>query len=228
MMAMNYSKLIFSLFVGSFLMVAQAQISDASHVAQALKRSITLDDDMSDWEGLPQYSIALNNTELAEPVTQPGFYRVAFDDHFFYVYASFMQTQDSLSMGLSEDAEEWWLADTFEVFVRIEGQEALHYALSPEGIGFTNFLTDNDFQTHSSISEDSWSIQVAFPLVENSLPSVQANDSWELKVGRGNRSAKEYSLWPMGGDFLAEDNYGLVYFTEQIESDSLLFDRLKR
>lgn len=209
-------------------MFAQAQITDASHVAQALKRSITLDDDMSDWEGLPQYRVVLSNTELAEPVTQIGFYSVAFDDDFFYVYASFMQAQDSLTIGLREDAEEWWLADTFEVFVKLEDQEALHYAVSPEGIGFTNFLTDNDFETYSSMAEDSWSIQVAFPLSKHSLPSVQANDSWAFKVGRGNRSAREYSLWPMGGDFLAEDNYGLIYFTEQIESDSLLFDRLKR
>ncbi len=228
MIYMKYLKLIFSLFVGSFFIFTHAQISDASHVAQALNRSVTLDDDMSDWEGLPQYSVILNNTELPEPVTQTGFYSVAFDDDFFYIYASFMQTQDSLTMGLSEDAEEWWLADTFEVFVKLEGQDALHYAVSPEGIGFTNFLTDNDFETYSSMAEDSWSIQVAFPLAKNSLPSAQADDSWELKVGRGNRSAKEYSLWPMGGDFLAEDNYGLVYFTKQIESDSLLFDRLKR
>jgi hypothetical protein len=59
------------------------------------------------------------------------------------------------------------------------------------------------------------------------LPTVANADTWEFKVGRGFHNAQEYSLWPRGGDFLGEENYGLLYFTEVLEDEAKLFETLK-
>ena len=217
------------IFVGLLVIsVSQAQISEPGHIAQALKRSITLDADMSDWEGLPRYEVALSNTEEPSTFEQAGYFSVAWDDAFLYVMAVFRQPQDSLTIGLGEDAEEWWLGDTFELFIRFaDGQDALHYAANPDGARYKAFLTSNDFEVLSAIEEERWMVELAFPLAKQDLLAIETGDAWAFKVGRGFHSAQEFSLWPMGGDFLAEDNYGLIYFTEQIESDTVLFDRLK-
>lgn len=223
---MNY--LLSVLLFLNLVVFAHAQASEPGTIAQALKRSISLDEDMSDWEGLPIYSINLNNAEAPVVVTEQGYFSVAWDEQHLYVLGVFNQPQANLITGLAEDAEEWWTADTFEVFVRLEPETLLHYATNPDGTGFLNFLTDNAYESFSSLGEEGWSLQLAFPLTSHALPTVQTGDSWEFKVGRGNPNAKEYSLWPLGGDFLGEDNFGLIYFTEQIESESVLSDRLKQ
>jgi hypothetical protein len=38
--------------------------------------------------------------------------------------------------------------------------------------------------------------------------------------------AKEYSLWPNGGDFQAEDNFGRLYFTETLEEPGVLLEEI--
>ncbi len=222
-----------SFFIAIFLILSlstfvNAQASEPGTIAQALKRSISLDDDMSDWDGLPVYAINLSNTDAPESVTEQGHFSVAWDEQHLYLLGVFTQPQANLITGLTADTEEWWNADTFEVFVRLVPETILHYATSPDGTGFLNFLTDNAYETHSSLTEEGWSLQIAFPLASPALPAVQTGDSWDFKVGRGNPVAKEYSLWPLGGDFLGEDNFGLLYFTEQIESESILSDKLKQ
>jgi hypothetical protein len=216
------------LFILSLGVYVNAQASEPGTIAQALKRSINLDDDMTDWEGLPVYAVNLSNSETPEAVSEQGYFSVAWDEQHLYLLGVFTQSQANLITGLAEDAEEWWNADTLEVFVRLEPDTILHYATSPDGTGFLNFLTDNAYETYSSISEEGWSLQLAFPLASNALAAAQTGESWEFKVGHGNPSAKEYSLWPLGGDFLGEDNFGLLYFTEQIESESIISDKLKQ
>lgn len=206
----------------------QAQASDSSHLAQALKRTISLDLDMSDWEGLPEYLIELSNAEEPTLVKETGYFSLAWDDDYLYVKGVFEQAEASLSIGLAEDSKEWWLGDTLEVFIRLAPEQRFHYASSPDATRFVAFLTDNNYQSLSQLDALAWTLQLAFPLSGSSLPAIQTGDSWEFKIGRGNSLAKEYSLWPMGGDFLGESNYGLVYFTEQIESDSIVFDKLSQ
>lgn len=223
---MKPSSFLFTLFLALFAL-AGAQASEPGTIAQALKRSISLDDDMTDWDGLPVYAVNLSNSESPEAVSQQGYFNVAWDDTYLYIRGVFEQPQSSLTVGLTEDAEEWWNADTLEVFVQLTPESTLHYAANPDGTGFTNFLTDNYFETYSSVTEDFWTLQLAFPLGVNALPLIQTEDVWEFKVGRGNTSTKEYSLWPLGGDFLGEENYGLIYFTEQIESESIISEKLR-
>jgi hypothetical protein len=58
------------------------------------------------------------------------------------------------------------------------------------------------------------------------LPALTTGDVWQFKVGRGYIAANEYSLWPNGGDFQAEDNFGSLYFGVALENPEALYTRL--
>lgn len=227
MIIMKRSQYFFLILLVSLLITTSvnAQATNPNHLAQALKTTITLDADLSDWEGLPQYTVNLSNTEDPTMFEQAGYYQVAWDDTNLYLLGVFQQSQDSLTTGFAEDDEQWWTGDSFELFVRFTGQEPLHFAANPDGTRFTAFLTSNAYESFSEVQEQQWVIQLAFPF-NNDLPRPNTTDSWEIKVGRTFHAAQEFSLWPMGGDFLGEDNYGLLYFTEALEDNAALFERL--
>jgi Carbohydrate family 9 binding domain-like len=183
--------------------------------ATALKRSINIGGDMGQWEGLTQYPIELSNTAEPQAVTQKGYFSLAWDDTNLYILGVFDQPKDSLSATLTGDAEEWWNEDTMEIFLRLpSGSEPLHFAASPLGARFANLLSSDNYFTASRVEDERWILEMAFPLGLGDLPTVKTGDSWELKVGRGNIAASEYSLWPIGKDFLAEDNFGVLLFAE--------------
>jgi hypothetical protein len=183
--------------------------------ATAIKRTITVGGDLAQWDGLTQYAVELSNATEPQAVTLKGYFSVAWDDTNLYFLGVFDQPKESIMATLSSDAEEWWNEDTMEIFLRLPGNpEMLHYASSPLGVRFSNLLTSDDYITNSRVEDARWILEMAFPLVMAELPAVKPGDTWELKVGRGNVAAQEYSLWPMGKDFLAEDNFGMLVFSE--------------
>jgi Carbohydrate family 9 binding domain-like len=183
--------------------------------ATAVKRSINIGGDLSQWDALTQYPIELSNAAEPQAVTQKGYFSVAWDDTNVYFLGVFDQPKDTLTATLTSDAEEWWNEDTMEIFLRLPtNPEMLHYASSPLGSRFSNLLASSNYFTSSRLEDTRWILEMAFPLGMTELPVVQSGDSWELKVGRGNVAASEYSLWPVGKDFLAEDNFGTLVFAE--------------
>jgi hypothetical protein len=183
--------------------------------ATAVKRSINIGGDLTQWDGLTQYPVELSNAAEPQPVTQKGYFSVVWDDTNLYFLGVFEQSKDSVTATLTSDVEEWWNEDTMEIFLRLPGNpEMLHYASSPLGSRFANLLTSDNYFTHSRVEDTRWILEMAFPLGLNELPAVKDGDSWELKVGRGNVKAQEYSLWPAGKDFLAADNFGTLLFGE--------------
>lgn len=215
----------FFIFVGSCVPVL-AQTLDGSDVAQALKRTIALGQGLEQWQDLPQYPVSLSNAAEPTPVASSGYYSVAWDDETLYILGVFEQPQETLLADLPSETSEWWTGDTLEVFVRsTSGAEKLHFAMNPSGTPFAEFTSSVNYQAVSQLEETRWILEVAIPL-NDVLPAVQVGDVWQFKVGRGYVSANEYSLWPNGGDFQGETNFGTLYFTETPEDPEELYIRL--
>jgi hypothetical protein len=203
-----------------------AQTLDSGDVAQAVKRTITLGGGPEQWQDLPQYPITLSNAAEPMPVTSSGYYSVAWDDQNLYLLGVFEQPQETLLATLPTDAPEWWTGDTLEIFVRSAAtSERLHFAMNPSGTPFAEFTSSVAYQAVGQVEETRWILEVAIPLGDV-LPAVQVGDVWQFKVGRGYVSANEYSLWPNGGDFQGEANFGSLYFTETLQDPETLYTRL--
>jgi hypothetical protein len=203
-----------------------AQPLDSGDIAQAVKRTITLGGGLEQWQDLPQYPVTFSNAAEPTPVTSAGYYSVAWDDANLYVLGVFDQPQETLLASLPGDAPEWWTGDTLEIFVRpTPGAERLHFAMNPRGTPFAEFTSSVNYQAVSQSEETRWILEVALPFGDV-LPAVQVGDVWGFKVGRGYVSASEYSLWPNGGDFQGETNFGSLYFTETLEDPEDLYSRL--
>jgi hypothetical protein len=199
-----------------FLVVLLLLISSSlAQEATAVKRTITIGGDLTQWDGLTRYMVELSNAAEPQAVTLKGYFSVAWDDTNLYFLGVFEQPKETIMATLTSDAEEWWNEDTMEIFLRLSSNsEMLHYASSPLGARFSNFLTSDNYFTNSRVEDTRWILEMAFPLGMAELPAVTSSDTWELKVARANVAAKEYSLWPMGKDFLAEDNFGTLVFSE--------------
>ncbi len=207
-------------------MTAFAQTLDSSDLAQAVQRTITLGQGLTQWQDLPQYPITLSNAAEPSPVVFSGYYSVAWDDANLYVLGVFEQPQETLAATLPTDAPEWWTGDTLEIFVRpVKGQDKLHFAMSPSGTPFAEFTSTVNYQAVSQVEETHWILEVAIP-VGDVLPAVTVGDVWGFKLGRSYIAAKEYSLWPNGGDFQGETNFGSLYFTSALEDPEALYTRL--
>jgi hypothetical protein len=203
-----------------------AQTLDSGDIAQAVKRTITLGGGLEQWQDLPQYPVILSNAAEPIPVASSGYYSVAWDDANLYILGVFNQEQETLLASLPTDAPEWWTGDTLEVFVRsVAGAERLHFAMNPSGTPFAAFTSSVNYQAVSQLGETRWILEVAIPLGD-ALPTVTVGDIWNFKVGRGYIAANEYALWPNGGDFQGEENFGRLYFTETLEDPGELYTRL--
>jgi hypothetical protein len=210
-------------WLGSWLV---AQTLDSGDLAQAVQRTITLGAGLEQWQDLPQYPITLSNAAEPAPVTATGYYSVAWDEANLYVLGVFNQPQETVLASLPTDAPEWWQGDTLEIFVRVAPDtERLHFAMSPNGTPFSAFTSSTNYQAVGQVEETRWLLEVALPL-NDVLPAVSVADVWQFKVGRGYVSASEYSLWPNGGDFQAETNFGSLYFTTTLEDPETLYARL--
>jgi Carbohydrate family 9 binding domain-like len=203
-----------------------AQTLDSGDLAQAVKRTITLGQGLEQWQDLPQYPITLSNAPEPTPVTSAGYYSVAWDDANLYILGVFEQPQETLLATLPTDAPEWWTGDTLEIFMRpTPDGEKLHFAMNPSGTPFAEFTSSVNYQAVGQLEETRWILEVAIPLGDG-LPAVRVGDVWGFKVGRSYISANEYSLWPNGGDFQAETNFGSLYFTGALEDPKALYTRL--
>jgi hypothetical protein len=203
-----------------------AQTLDSGDLAQAVQRTITMGGGLEQWQDLPQYPVTLSNAAKSVPVSSSGYFSVAWDDANLYVLGVFEQPQETLLATLPTDALEWWTGDTLEIFVRpTAGAERLHFAMNPSGTPFVEFTSSVDYQAVGQVEKTRWILEVAIPLGDV-LPAVQVGDVWGFKVGRGYVSANEYSLWPNGGDFQGETNFGSLYFTTTLEDPDMLYTRL--
>jgi hypothetical protein len=208
------------------LSFAFAQELDVGDIAQALKKTITSGAGPEQWQDLPQYPVELSNAAEPVPVLFSGYYSVAWDDTNLYLLGVFTQPQETIAATLPGDAPEWWNEDTLELFLRpAAAQEKLHFAMNPSGTPFAEFTASTNYQVTSQIEETRWILEVTLPL-NDVLSAPQQGDVWEFKVGRSYVGAKEYSLWPNGGDFQAEDNFGRLYFTETLEEPEALLEKL--
>jgi Carbohydrate family 9 binding domain-like len=217
---------IMGVYLLCFWTLTFAQTLDQGDLAQALRKTITLGQGLSQWQDLPQYPITLSNTAEPTPVTSPGYYSVAWDNANLYILAVLEQPQETLLADLPTDAPEWWTGDTLEIFIRpAAGAEKLHFATSPSGTPFAASTSSVNYQTSSLVEETRWILELAIPL-NDVLPALTTGDVWQFKVGRGYLTANEYSLWPNGGDFQAEDNFGGLYFGVALENPEALYTRL--
>ena len=197
--------------------------SELASIAQATQRPMGITLNMFFWEDLPTYDIVLSNEDAPSPVTMPGYFSLAWDNSNLYVLGVFEQDEATLMADLTADAPEWWKADTFEVFIRQNPEDAfVHVAANPAGIRFREFLDTDNYHTDNQIENDRWALMLSLPLGDL-LAKAKPGDIWELKVARGHVALKEFSIWPMGKDFLAEDNFGkLVFVNAPLSENELL------
>jgi hypothetical protein len=201
-----------------------AQTLDAGDIAQAVKRTIEPGQGLEQWQDLPKYPVALSNAAEPVPVLFSGYYSVAWDEANLYVLGVFEQLQETLSADLPSDAPEWWTGDTLEIFAQ-PATDKLHFAMSPSGTPFAAFTSSTNYQAISQLEETRWILEVVL-LLNDVLPAAQAGAAWEFKVGRSLINSNEYSLWPNGGDFQGETNFGRLYFTDALEDAEALYTRL--
>ncbi len=209
---------------------AQATPSNAGvpdvRVAQAVRRTIQIGGDLTQWDGLPQYPVVLSNGVPSVPVTHRGYYSVAFDDQNLYLLGVFDQAKDTVLAKLDAAAPEWWNDDAMELFVRPDAFAAkptdLHFAVNPAGTRFKAYTATTDYQSVGRIEDQRWVLELALPLNTATLPAVKAGDVWSLKVGREHQKAAEFPIWPIGGDFNSPGNYGYLAFTDAVQEPAAL------
>ncbi len=183
--------------------------------ALAVRQTISLGGDLAQWDNLERHLIILSNTAEPEPVTQSGYFQIAWDDDYLYVLGVFDQSSLTLNADFTADEQEWWNGDTMELFFRLSpGAPMLHTAANPMGTRFLAYLDSDDYLTFARFEAARWMLEMAVPLGTDFLPHPQVGDSWEFKLGRGHVALQEYSLWPVGQDFLADDNYGILTFAD--------------
>lgn len=195
-------------------------------VAQAVKRTITLGGDLKQWDGLPQYKVILSNGVPSVPVSNSGYYSVAYDDQNLYVLGVFDQPKDTVKAVLKTDAGEWWNDDVMELFIRtqpfVSAPQEAHFSINPAGTRFKAYNATTDYKSVGRIEDKRWVLELAIPLNTAILPAVKAGDIWALKVGREHQKAAEYPIWPVGGDFNSPNNYGYLAFTDKPAEPSVL------
>ncbi len=200
------------------------------HVAQSLQRSIQIGGDLAQWDGIPTYAIELSNGFPVIPVKEKGYFSVAWDTQNLYVLGIFDQAKDTVLAKLKTDAPVWWKDDGMELFIRSDAftkiPTDLHFAINPNGVRFKAYTATTDYQSIGRIEDGRWILELAIPLGTKTLPKVSDNSVWGFKVGREHPVVGEYPMWPMGGDFNAETNYGLLSFQINLQDSQALYDKL--
>ncbi|WP_034336392.1 endo alpha-1,4 polygalactosaminidase [Deinococcus misasensis] len=209
--------------------LAAAQNLKPEYIAQATERTIQLDGDLKDWNGLPKYTIEMSNGFPSVPVGSKGYFQVAYDQRNLYLVGVFDQEKSTVLAKLAQDAPEWWNDDVLEIYFQPNRTDKVpttqHFAISPSGVRFKNYTATTEYQTASKIEDNRWIVEVAFPLGQGVFASAQDGSAWNLKVGREHQKAGEYPLWPMGGDFNAETNYGILSFNKTLQDANALLSK---
>lgn len=182
-------------------------------IAQAVQRSIHLEGGLAQWKGLPQYPIQLSNTVPASPVRFKGYFSLAWDSKNLYVLGVFEQDRSTITAKNPANAAQWWSDDAMEVYLRPDLGSPLvtHYAVNPKGTRFQVATSGDKFKVKSHLEAKQWVLQWAIPLAQ----TPKEGTVWGLKVGREHQQAKEYSLWPKGGDFSSSNNFGYLVFSQK-------------
>ncbi len=200
------------------------------HIAQSLERTVKIGGDLKQWDGLPKYAVELSNGFPAVPVKGKGYFSLAWDAGHLYVLGVFEQPRDTVLAKLKSDAAEWWNDDVMELFIRTDPfakvPNDLHFAINPAGERFKAYTATTDFQSVGRVEKDRWILELAIPTGTKVLSAVQDGTVWGLKVGREHQKAGEYPLWPMGGDYNAATNYGLLAFGKTLQDPQTLFQKL--
>lgn len=224
-------------FIATALMVlagvssAQNQVFRPDYLAQAAQRTIKLGAGLKQWAGLPRYRVALSNGFPAVPVKFGGYFSLAWDAKKLYVLGVFDQPRRTIAARNKPDTSQWWTDDAMEVYLRPDAADSsipyLHYAVNPSGTRFRVQTSGDGFEVRSRIEAGRWMLELAFPLGSKNLPAVNAGTAWGLKIGREHQAAREFPVWPMGGDFSANSNFGFVLFNQKPEPASAAAARIR-
>jgi uncharacterized protein (TIGR01370 family) len=217
-------------FIAPVFSSSNAQALKPEHIAQSLERTIQIGGDLKQWDGLPKYNVELSNGYPSVPVSNKGYFSVAWDSKNLYILGVFNQAKDTVLAKLKSDAPEWWNDDVLELFIRTEPfakvPKELHFAINPVGERFKAYTSTTEYQTFGRIEERRWVLELAIPVGTSLFPKIEDGTVWGLKVGREHQKAAEYPMWPMGGDFNAATNYGLLSFGKTLQEPQALYDRL--
>ena len=122
-----------------------------SSVAQAVKKTIAIGGDLTQWDGLAQYRVIQSNGVPSVPVKNSGYYSLAWDDQNLYVLGVFEQPGDTVRAKLATDAAEWWNDDVMELFIRTQpyakAPADLHFAINPAGTRFKAYTATTDYKS---------------------------------------------------------------------------------
>jgi uncharacterized protein (TIGR01370 family) len=209
---------------------ARAEGLKPEHIAQSLERTIKIGGDLKQWDGIPKYQVELSNGFPAVPVTSKGYFSVAWDSQNLYVIGVFNQNKETVLAKLKSDAQEWWNDDVLELFIRTEPfakvPNDLHFAINPAGERFKAYTATTEYQSVGRIEDKRWILELAIPVGTATLSKITDGTVWGLKVGREHQKAAEFPIWPMGGDFNAATNYGLLSFSKTLQDQTALYNKL--
>ena len=224
------STIMFVVIVATLFSSIRAEKLKPEHIAQSLQQSIQIGGDLSQWDNIPSYPVELSNGFPAVPVNDKGLFSVAWDSQNLYVLGIFDQAKDTVMAKLKTGAPVWWKDDGLELFIRTDPfakvPNNLHFAINPAGVRFKAYTATTDYQAIGRIEDNRWVLELAIPLGTKTLPKVTEGSVWGLKVGREHPGAGEFPIWPMGGDFNAQTNYGLLSFSKSLQETQTLYTKL--
>ena len=185
------------------MLIAHAQGSDSSQKARAIQGNIRLGGDITQWETLPSYALSLPEGDGS------GFFTLAWTAKAVLVLGVF----DRLETHGSEP--EWWTDDSLELFFRTEPKaEPVHFSFSPTGELLTAPAQLEALETATRLSEKRWILELAIPLAEAELPSIEVGDVWHFKIARHIGNSDNTYVWPRGTDIQNSDHAGTIEFVD--------------
>lgn len=210
-----------SIFLASSAVFAADPIKGADAVqAPFVKDGFWIDGETDDWQKVPFYTgfyeAEIDDTDKAAPVQSE--FAVAWDGMALYVVVTCLDQYDmELSMSRQDGEWDWYNDDTVELYIIPgEGAQPVHFIVNPADTKFGNFVDVGGFQYNyevkAGIDPDLWVAEFRIPLDKNPLPVPKEGDIWKFKVGRRYALRQYKSLWPRGGKFDANDNYGTLTF----------------
>ena len=185
-----------------------------------VKDGFWIDGETDDWQKVSFYTgfyVAETSDKGTEAPVQSEF-AVAWDEMALYVTVTCLDQYDmELSMSRQDGDWDWYNDDTVELYIIPgEGKKPVHYIVNPAGTKFGNFVDvggfNYNYEVKVGIDPGSWIAEFRIPLDKNPLPMPKDGDTWKFKVGRRYALRQYMSLWPSGGKFDDDDNYGTITF----------------
>jgi hypothetical protein len=209
-----------SMLVASSAVFAKATGGVDKVEAPFVKDGFWIDGETDDWQKVPFYTgfaVAETADTNKEAPVQSEF-AVAWDEMALYVVVNCLDQYDmELSMSRQDGDWDWYNDDTVEIYIIPgEGKKPVHYIVNPAETKFGNFVDvggfNYNYEVKVGIDPDQWAAEFRIPLDKNPLPVPKAGDTWKFKIGRRYALRQYMSLWPRGGQFDDDDNYGTITF----------------